>query len=170
MYLLDYARKKGMVTIVNTNGYYLKNKIDKIAPHTDSVIVSIDAAGDLHDKMRKLPGLFDKAVKGIKSAKGKVKISINSVITAENINSIPDLIQLSDDLNVPVFIQTMVHEAGYNDHLKLTEDQEKAIYNELLYYKKKGSKLLNSESYIKKSVGQKTGEMSCSQSLYSCRG
>ncbi len=147
--VLAYAKSKNLLTAINTNGFFLKDRINEVALYTDSIIVSIDSVGKKHDEMRKLPGLFDKAVEGIIASKTKVKLSINSVITAENKESVPHLINLSNELKVPIFIQPIVRSAGYNDHLMLSKEEEKNLYKQLISYKTKENRLLNSTTYIK---------------------
>lgn len=146
--ILKYAKlKKKLIVSITTNGYYLPERYKEISPYIDTMVVSIDAVSTLHDKIRKVNGLFDRAVEGINLLKGKTKISINSVISSKNKNSVPDLIALSNELKVPVFIQPMVAQ-GYNDDLGLSHSEEQELYKQLLYYKDTSARLLNSRDYI----------------------
>ena len=67
--LVAYARKKGMLTRISTNGYLLTRELAsnlKLAG-LDKCGVSIDDADPrIHDRMRGLPGIYDKAVQGLR--------------------------------------------------------------------------------------------------------
>jgi MoaA/NifB/PqqE/SkfB family radical SAM enzyme len=66
--LIRYANSKGMLTRINTNGLALtENVVKKLKDagltHCD---VSIDDSNpEIHDKLRGVPGLFEKVIKGI---------------------------------------------------------------------------------------------------------
>ena len=70
--LIRYANFKGMITRINTNGLALSEKVvvklkDAGLTHCD---VSIDDANsEIHDKLRGVPGLFEKVIKGIRLLK-----------------------------------------------------------------------------------------------------
>ena len=66
--LIRYANFKGMITRINTNGLALSEKVvvklkDAGLTHCD---VSIDDSNpEVHDKLRGVPGLFERVIKGI---------------------------------------------------------------------------------------------------------
>lgn len=66
--LIRYANSKGMLTRINTNGFALSEKVvvklkEAGLTHCD---VSIDDSNpEIHDKLRGVPGLFDRVIKGI---------------------------------------------------------------------------------------------------------
>jgi len=66
--LIRYANFKGMITRINTNGLALSEKVvvklkDAGLTHCD---VSIDDSNpEIHDKLRGVPGLFERVIKGI---------------------------------------------------------------------------------------------------------
>jgi MoaA/NifB/PqqE/SkfB family radical SAM enzyme len=70
--LIRYANFKGMITRINTNGLALSKTVvvklkDAGLTHCD---VSIDDANSkVHDKLRGVPGLFEKVIKGIRLLK-----------------------------------------------------------------------------------------------------
>jgi len=67
--LISYANSKGMLTRINTNGLALSEKTvvklkDAGLTHCD---VSIDNSNpEIHDKLRGVPGLFERVIKGMK--------------------------------------------------------------------------------------------------------
>jgi len=147
--ILKYAKKLNFITSIITNGYYLKKRCDELMPYIDSLVVSIDSNDDLHDKMRGINGIKDKAIEGIKiCSKYKTKITINSVICKMNVDKIDGLVKLSDELSVPINFQPMDVFGEYNEKYRLTEEDFKKILTKILTYKKAGYNILNSYQYL----------------------
>jgi len=70
--LIQYAHNKGMITRINTNGWLLSSElISKLkAAGLNLCDVSIDDSDpEIHNKLRGLPGLYQKAIEGIKILK-----------------------------------------------------------------------------------------------------
>lgn len=70
--LIGYANSKGMITRINTNGLALTEKVVtklKEAGLTHCDVSIDDSSPEIHDKLRGVPGLFDKATKGIELLK-----------------------------------------------------------------------------------------------------
>ncbi len=56
------------VVLVNT-GWYLKRRMDEVLPNIDMLVLSVDSANaERHDKIRGLPGLFDRIVEGVRQS------------------------------------------------------------------------------------------------------
>lgn len=66
-WMIDYAKSKGMITEMNTNGYFMKKEERKIR-NLDSLVVSIDGTRDTNDRCRGR-GCYDKAIEAIEIAK-----------------------------------------------------------------------------------------------------
>lgn len=67
--LIRYANSKGMLTRINTNGLALTEKVVvklKNAGLTHCDVSLDDSNPEIHDKLRGVPGLFEKVIKGIK--------------------------------------------------------------------------------------------------------
>lgn len=66
--LISYINKDKSVASLYTNGWFLKEKARALKDAGTMVaIISLDSTEAVkHDKFRKLPGLFDKAIEGIK--------------------------------------------------------------------------------------------------------
>jgi len=59
--LLESARSLGFYTTVTTNGLLLsKRRLLELAPHLSLLAVSIDGVPESHDRMRGLPGAFER--------------------------------------------------------------------------------------------------------------
>lgn len=153
--ILAFAKKMGLVNMLVTNGYLLKERHEEILSYTDFLTVSIDSNDDLHDKMRGMKGIRERAIEGIilcKKKGKKTKIIINTVINRFNYNKIEDLLNLSRELDVihafePIDIT--------EDHFKVsntfmtTQEQLKEAFLKIIELKKKGYKVENSFDYLK---------------------
>lgn len=59
--LLETARALGYVTTVTTNGLLLDTRrLGRLVPHLSLLAISIDGVPDSHDRMRAMPGAFDR--------------------------------------------------------------------------------------------------------------
>jgi MoaA/NifB/PqqE/SkfB family radical SAM enzyme len=156
--ILKFARKLGLYTELVTNGMYLKNKYNEIAPFTNHISVSIDAPDEQHDNMRGVKGLFDNAIEGIKEVKkqGNATISICSVISKLNLDNVDGVIHLSTNLGIPVNFEPMVIFPGYNEELMPNKRELKEVYSKILFFKKSGFPILNSRKYLEIMVKDKT--------------
>ncbi len=65
--MIDYAYNKGILTEMNTNGYFVKQKAQQIK-NLDSLVISIDGARETNDKCRG-QGAYDKCLEAIEVAK-----------------------------------------------------------------------------------------------------
>lgn len=147
--ILQYAKKLDFDTTVVTNGYNLKEREGEITNFTDSLVVSIDSNDELHDEMRRSKGLLKRAIKGIKSCKNKgMKIFINSVLCRQNLNKIEGLVNLSEELAVPIIFQPMDIYKGYNEHLRPTQPELHKTFSKIIKLKKAGYNIANSYHYL----------------------
>lgn len=147
--ILARARENGMYTTVITNGYLLPARCEEIAPYTDLVIVSIDADDELHDEMRALPGIRQRALEGIRRCKElKVRVMINSVISTLNTGKADALVGLAAGLGVPIAFEPLNVYPGYNEYLRPTDTAIAAEFAKIIDHKKAGRDIVNSIQYL----------------------
>jgi MoaA/NifB/PqqE/SkfB family radical SAM enzyme len=150
--ILEFAKKMGLITMVITNGYFLKDRYKEILPHTDYLIVSIDFDDDMHDEMRGAKGIWKRAIEGIELCKGsKTKVVINSVITNLNYNKVEGLLDLSRRLGVMHAFEAMDITEEYfkpANAFRPTEDQLKVAFSKMIELKKKGYNVYNSVGFL----------------------
>lgn len=106
--LMKFAGDLGMITHLNTNGFFLdeKNAEKTLSAGVDSINISLDGANpQTHDTIRGCPGAFDKAVKAIKGMrrmrehKGRaIRIKAVMTINEMNIDEVPQVIELAERL------------------------------------------------------------------------
>ena len=93
--LAKRAASNGCMVTMNTNGTLLnENKVSEVADVFDTVVVSLDGPRVIHDKIRGVPGTYEKAVEAIRLLKANgVKTGVNSVATPWNIEILPKFIE-----------------------------------------------------------------------------
>jgi len=84
-----YAKKKGFMLNLNTNGTLItKRNAKEIVNSFDTIRVSLNGIGSLHDEISGISGTYKKVVRGIScltsQKKGKTKMGINFVVTKTN--------------------------------------------------------------------------------------
>ncbi len=65
--LNDYVKKRGISTTILTSGLLLQENAHSVAWRTDAVIVSLDGPPQVHDRIRRVPGAFQRLAAGIKA-------------------------------------------------------------------------------------------------------
>ncbi len=100
--LAEQGTQMGLRMVMATNGTLLTPDIvEKIrASGIKRVSISIDGADeDMHDRFRKEPGAFKRAVEGIRLLrKGNVEFQINTTVTRHNIGKIKDILDMAVQL------------------------------------------------------------------------
>jgi radical SAM family uncharacterized protein len=134
-------------TSVVTNGWLLRNRIQDIAPHLDLLFVSLDGIGDLHDRLRGIPGSFTKAVEGIRAARGRVPVAISSTLTAENMDDAEKLVALAQRLGVGVTFQVAYNYSTAQSLAPVGEKLQQTL-ERLLLLKERGAPILESREYF----------------------
>lgn len=147
--ILAFSRSLPLHTSLITNGTLLESRIDEIAPYINGVVyVSIDGLEKTHDKIRGVDGCFKKATQGIAASEGKVPVTINTTIMAENLHEIEDLVKLAKESNVKISVSLSYD--YYNATTSAPSIKEIVdLTGKLVVMKKKGYPLVNSTSYFK---------------------
>ncbi len=157
-FLLQVARDSGLKTTVITNGYLLPDMVDEIGPFLNTLIVSLDAASDYHDTLRRLPGAFRRAMDGIALMRSRFKgvnTIIISVITKDNIGHIQALLKFSRRKNLPIMFQS-INTTDYGvrarlidtKQVKLPRGDEARTFRLIRDCKNRGYPVLNSSDYL----------------------
>jgi radical SAM family uncharacterized protein len=147
--ILAFSRSLPLHTSLVTNGTLLESRIDEIAPYINGVVyVSLDGLEKTHDAIRGANGCFRKAVRGIMASRGKVSVTINTTIMAENIHEIEDLVKLAKELDTGISV-AVAHDYCNAKASAPARHEIRAIAGKLAEMKKKGYPLINSPSYFK---------------------
>jgi len=94
-----------LLTSVITNGWHLPERAIELADSgLSQVIVSLDAPdATRHDRYRRLPGLYDRLVAGVRTMSAErplVRLRANTVVGPHNIDQLVDMWLLLEDLRV----------------------------------------------------------------------
>ncbi len=117
--LVDYAREKGLYTLIPTNAFLLDGPLcDEIMKSKlDILEVSLDGLGATHDRLRGLPGNFGKVCDAVryiigKRKNGRPKINICTAISRENIQEILPLVKAVEDLGADNIVFNIAYSMG----------------------------------------------------------
>jgi len=131
--VLETAAKRSIYTHFGSNGILLNEEIFKRYDDlgVGHISLSADGIGDVHDRIRGRKGVWEKGVLKSLRAFKKVKpeniwLKINSVISNDNIDNLPDLVRFIAKEGHVVFIQPF-DPCAYNF---LTKNKDARIANE----------------------------------------
>lgn len=101
--LINEAKKRGMAVFFSTNGSTLQQTARNLLK-ADMIRVSIDGPKEIHDKIRRHPGAFDKAVSGIKILKsyGKKPMIVTAVSNLMEFKDLICMAELAKSLGVQI--------------------------------------------------------------------
>jgi radical SAM protein with 4Fe4S-binding SPASM domain len=131
--LAEYASGRGMMVVIGTNGYFIDENIARTLKEkgVSGVSVSLDSVNaEIHDDIRQKKGSWDRAVKAIEICKRVgLSVQMNTVVTSNNYDEMPELVQYARSLGVRVFSPFFLVCTGKGEELTdITPEQ----YEELL--------------------------------------
>jgi len=130
--IISYIKSKGLWCAIDTNGTLIEKNVDQLlSSKIDMVNVSIDSVGEIQDRIRGVPGAFQKAIDGMralraKSPKFRPIIRINCVITGYSFEHLEEVYELARDLDVDIL--TLSH-SFYVRTERMLRAQEKLSQN-----------------------------------------
>ena len=161
--ILYHACRAGLSTVLLTNGYYLEERLEEVTSYLDSIIVSLDYAGENHDRMRRCPGLFKRVISAIETLRcfyPHINVSFNCLLHQGNEDQIFSLAKLAKQLNVSFFVCPVKTEAVPGSGCKAekwkTDNlKEKHLSIQLKTLKQEGYPLNNSYTYLQEFLNKK---------------
>lgn len=104
--IVAHAVKQNLTVGISTNGYYASPKILRQLQEAglDRLQVSIDGTEKTHDKLRGIPGLYQKAAGALENC-GKIGLRRALCFTAhkKNIKELPELLNRAEAMGVETF-------------------------------------------------------------------
>jgi MoaA/NifB/PqqE/SkfB family radical SAM enzyme len=150
------CRRSGITVGLITNGFYLPERAERLSRNLDFLIVSIDAPSEKHDNLRKVKGIFARAVEGMKSARAcnpKLKIFLNSVVSRLSYPDVLGMAHFARNLGASVTFESTNTGRSLDGErevaLRLEPELEKRAFNEILSLKRRGLPINNSDSYLR---------------------
>ncbi|MHC4112629.1 MAG: radical SAM protein, partial [Planctomycetota bacterium] len=123
--LVEYAKSLGIVPALATNGTLMDSQVaEKIADSGIArVSVSLDGAtAEVHNKLRRLKGSFEKALEGINHIRDKkVPFQINITLTKHNASQLVDIYELAKSLGAVAVHIFMLVPVGCGQSLAETD-------------------------------------------------
>jgi MoaA/NifB/PqqE/SkfB family radical SAM enzyme len=157
----------GMSILVFNTGWHLAKRIDEVLPHIDMMIVSLDSAkAERHDAIRGLPGLFDRAVEGVRLVKENypdVSLQLNCCVQKGVADEIDDLLDLALKLGVKISFD-VITEFRHGEKGSFAETDQgmdpselREVCASLVEKKRAGAPIVNSLPYFSYFVEGKPG-------------
>jgi MoaA/NifB/PqqE/SkfB family radical SAM enzyme len=156
--ILRFSKEMGFVNVVNTNGWFLEERLDDIGPSVDSLIISLDHPSEEHDRIRGQKGLFSRLLEGVRLTRKKytgIKVMLNCLLMNINKEAIEDSVRLSRELGVSFYLcpieVDLLRSGGMGDakgNLKPGREEAASVAEALIGLKKRGFKVNNSYLYL----------------------
>ena len=148
--VIAYAKDKGLVVTVCTNGYSIPEKIEELKP-LDIIIVSLDGPKEIHESQRG-KGTFDLALGGIEAAAGAgITTWICCVLTREDIETVDYVIEVAKRMGVECGFQPVAEYAGSPADLTGLMPEAsgvRKVLKRLIRYKQEGAPIYESLPYL----------------------
>ncbi len=153
--ITDYAKEKGFVTVINTNGSLLEKRARELE-NLDFAFVSIDYHNDYDDIIRGRAGTFHEVLNGVNAMKRETNTKIGLVTTISNLNwdTIEPMAKLAMDLGVGISYNSIEQSLDFgvtdesntpNFRLGLGDEGLKKFYLKLQEIKAKGYPLMETD-------------------------
>ncbi|RJQ43560.1 MAG: radical SAM protein [Nitrospiraceae bacterium] len=105
--LAEHAHKRGIMVVLGTNGLLINDKvIGKMKQAgVSGVSISLDSVSpEIHDSSRQANGAWKRAVAAIEMCRANdLSVQISAVVTRNNYDEVPDLIEFARSLRANVF-------------------------------------------------------------------
>jgi 12,18-didecarboxysiroheme deacetylase len=102
--LAKHATSRGMRAVISTNGTLItKEKAKELKEVGLSYVgISLDGGEEIHDKFRKVPGSFKKALEGVANCQAEgLKVGLRFTINKRNQYEVPKLFEIIREREVP---------------------------------------------------------------------
>ncbi len=158
--IINYAKTKGFLTTMNTNGSLLLSKAYSLR-YVDFLFVSLDYFTEYHDVIRGRPGSFREVIDGIERIRkvGNTKVVLVTTISSLNFNAIEPMARLAENLGVEISynsveptVQLSFEEGRTStpvENFGLNSARLQTFYKLLLKLKKEGYPLMETEHVLK---------------------
>jgi len=163
--ITDYAKNKGFITVMNTNGSLLEEKGKKLK-NLDFAFVSLDYYNDYDDVIRGRPNTFGEVIRGVYELKkiGRTKVAFVTTISSMNWNAMRKMAELASEMGVGISFNSVEQSLDFgqttsettpNFDVGLNPEQLKEFYSTLLDLKREGYPLLETEEVLEDFVNSK---------------
>lgn len=163
--IVTYAKEKGFVTVMNTNGSFLEQKAESLK-NLDFAFVSIDYHNEYDDVIRGRPGTFEEVMKGVAALKknGHTKVALVTTISTLNWDAIEPMAKLASKLGVGISFNSVEQSMDFgltdqettpNGEIGLSPDKLHEFYVKLQKIKEDGYPLMETDVVLEDFVAKK---------------
>lgn len=160
--IVDYAKHKGFVTVMNTNGSFLEKKSRELE-NLDFAFVSVDYFNDYDDIIRGRSGTFNEAMRGIGVMRSttNAKIALVTTISRLNWTAIEPMAKLARGMGIGISFNSIeqsmdfgltTNETTPNFDIGLSSERLQEFYRILLKLKREGYPLMETEKVLREYV------------------
>jgi MoaA/NifB/PqqE/SkfB family radical SAM enzyme len=153
------ANRAGLAILLFTTGLYLERRMDEVLPHIDAMIISLDSARpERHDRIRGVPGLYERMMRGVALVKERypeLPIHFNTCVQRGIEGEIDDLIDLAIRLDTPISFDVITERRNGADGGVFTSNDVglplatvQQLCRHLLERKQAGAPIVNSDLYF----------------------
>lgn len=152
--VINYAKSKGMIVTLFTNGFFVKKKIEELK-NLDVLLISFDGGPSVHD-LHRHPGAYDKVMEAITIAQNhKIPVWIGFTLTKHSINQVDFILEKSRELGFKILVQPVFNYPGYStdkgviDGIQEFGESFREAVQKFIDKKKQGYPVLSSYTYLK---------------------
>ncbi len=153
--IVDYAKRKGFITVMNTNGSLLEGKAEELR-NLDFAFVSIDYHNDYDDVIRGRAGTFKEVMAGLEAMKTRTqtKLALVTTISKLNFDTMIPMAELARKLGIGISYNSIeqsmdfgltTEESTPNFDIGLPPEELQEFYELLLEIKKQGYPLMETQ-------------------------
>jgi len=143
----QHAKELGFRNTICTSGYRLADRSQELGPYTTLLLLSLEAIGEKHDKLRGTPGLFERVTNGLDQFKrhSRAQIHLWSQMNKENQDQVEGLAEFAKANGIGVAFFPTARFPGYNDSLVLSPEERRDVFERAVALKGKGFPVKNSK-------------------------
>ena len=156
--LLAAARQAGLITTLITNGWLVGERWSELRGRVDALILSLDDVGPAHDRLRGLPGLYDRLEESVLRLRDDPLcpvLLVNTVLSRENRGALERVAPIAQRWGAGLYFCAMetggVETAGFVDRLgslALPRAELSAAARQARELKKTGYPLLATSAFL----------------------
>lgn len=150
--IVGHARARGLFTSLNTNGWFVEERIDALAEVLDMMVVSLDGPSDVHDLVRHRRRSYARVLGAISAARARgIAVATITAVSETNRHVVPEVLALAERHGFwayfqPAYRDCFDHGAGLDP--TLTSPALVALADELRAHKARGAPVAASPGYL----------------------
>lgn len=150
--LISHSRARGVFTTMFTNGTLVERNLNKLKP-LDILVISLDGPEEVHDRQR-MNGTHARVVSAIRAArKAGITVWTNTVITKDNLESLPQMVEEASSLGVRMIFQPVLSYSHSSDNSRIGAlSCDRRVYEQVIErlkaLKRSGAPIVHSTEYL----------------------